>query len=126
MARRDILEAVSRMVSKVLASSMTIASTSSVSQSRMTRSHRSGSWKMQHGVLSVLTLPCISFHTETRFLRSRANARADAPAPTVRTTSPTFSGSGSLSSIFFSLLRSSASPIFFETPRILVPGIMTR
>ena len=116
----------SRIDSYAFSSSITIASTSSVSQSRITRSQRSGSWKMQHGVRRFLTLPCISFQTERMFRRSRANARADAPAPTVRTTRPTFSGSGSLSRICFRRRRSCASPIFFETPRIFVPGIMTR
>ena len=81
---------------------------------------------MQHGVLRRFVLDCISFQTARRFLRSRAKARALAPAPTVRTTSPTLSGSGSLSSIFFSLWRSFASPIFFDTPRMRVPGIITR
>ena len=105
---------------------MTIESTSSVSQSRITRSQRSGSWKMQHGVRRFFTFPCISFHTETRLLRSRAKARAEAPCPTVRTTSPQFSGSGRRSRIFFRRLRSSASPILRLTPRVLVPGIITR
>ena len=105
---------------------MTIASTSSVSQSRTTRSQRSGSWKMQQGVLRRFVFACISLQTESRFLRSRANARALAPCPTVRTTSPTFSGSGSLSRIFLRRWRSFASPIFFDTPRMRVPGIMTR
>ena len=109
-----------------------MASTSSVSQSRTTRSQRSGSWNMQHGVRRVLMLACISFQTESRFLRSRANARALAPCPTVLTTRPTLSGSGSLSRIFFRRMRSFASPIFFETPlsaapcESFAPGIITR
>ena len=111
---------------------MTIASISSVSQSLTTRSQRSGSWKMQHGVRRFFVLACISFQTESRLRKSRANARALAPCPTVLTTRPTFSESGSLSMIFLRRCLSFASPIFFETPRSVAPresfapGIMTR
>ena len=105
---------------------MTIESTSSVSQSRTTRSQRSGDWKMQQGVRRFFVFACISFQTESRLRRSRANARAEAPAPTVRTTMPTLSGRGSLSRIFFRRLRSTPSEIFFEMPRVFSPGIITR
>ena len=131
-ARRDMRAATSRIDSKLASSSMSIASTSSVSQSRITRSQRSGSWKMQLGVRSVRTLACISLQIESRLRRSRANALDVAPAPAVRTTSPTPSGSGSLSRMRFRRLRSVASPIFFDTPRSvapcesLAPGIITR
>ena len=116
----------SRMLLKLSSSSITMPSTSSVSQSRTTRSQRSGSWKMQQGVRRCLMLPCISFQMLSRFLRSWANALALAPWPTVRTTRPTFSGSGNRSRICLSRLRSAASPIFLDTPRTFVPGIITR
>lgn len=101
-------------------------STSSVSESRTTRSTRSGSWYRQHGAGLFLMPSSIFCQMSNSPRRSRAKLVAREPSAEVRMIRPMLDGIGKRPSTFFSRSRSLSSSILRDTPLSRLPGIITR